>query len=408
MLNSHQFITPSADLSTADIDYSDDFGNAIAITDVDGDDINDLVVGAYLYHNIYIIFLANDTTSVSFQRISMDSNFGSSIAALGDLDGDTVNDIVVGAYIDDDGGVNVGAVYILFLNQAGTYNSYQKISNDYGDFTAALADSDLFGISCSCAGDLNGDSVVDIAVGAYGDDDGGSNHGAVYIIFLETDGTCQSFQKISETAGSFTATELSYFGHSNGRVEDVNGDTINDLVVGTWSTFVIYIIFLTQTGEVLSHQMIGSSSGGFTASLRTDDEFGYSCSSAGDVNGDGVVDIMAGAFGDDDHPDGMTENTGAIYVLFLSQNGMAISHQKISAVSGDFTAQLWTGNNNGAYFGLSCTNGDMNRDGIVDLVVGAHANYNSGADNNDMGTVYILFVSQTFGKINHRYTTSSS
>ena len=133
MLNSHQFITPSADLSTADIDYSDDFGNAIAITDVDGDDINDLVVGAYLYHNIYIIFLANDTTSVSFQRISMDSNFGSSIAALGDLDGDTVNDIVVGAYIDDDGGVNVGAVYILFLNQAGTYNSYQKISNDYGD-----------------------------------------------------------------------------------------------------------------------------------------------------------------------------------------------------------------------------------------------------------------------------------
>ena len=73
--------------------------------------------------------------------------------------------------------------------------SYQKISSTQGGF-AGLLDGDYFGWSMASVGDLNGDGVVDLAVGAYADDDGGSNtganRGAVYVLFMNTDGTVMS------------------------------------------------------------------------------------------------------------------------------------------------------------------------------------------------------------------------
>ena len=52
--------------------------------------------------------------------------------------------------------------------------------------------------------DTNGDAVGDLAVGAYEDDDGGSNTGAIYVLFMASTGVVKSFQKVSNTAGSFT------------------------------------------------------------------------------------------------------------------------------------------------------------------------------------------------------------
>ncbi|MCH7576041.1 MAG: FG-GAP repeat protein [Candidatus Marinimicrobia bacterium] len=79
----------------------------------------------------------------------------------------------------------------------GTVKSFQKISDTDGNFTAMLEDSDYFGVSVATLGDLDGDSVPDLAVGAYFDDDGGNNRGAVYILFMNVDGTVKSHQKIS-------------------------------------------------------------------------------------------------------------------------------------------------------------------------------------------------------------------
>ena len=91
----------------------------------------------------------------------------------------------MGADGDDDGGGggDRGAVYILFMNTDGTVDSFQTISDTAGDFTATLDDGDRFGSSVVAIGDLNGDDVPDLAVGAHFDDDGGTNHGAVYISF---------------------------------------------------------------------------------------------------------------------------------------------------------------------------------------------------------------------------------
>ena len=92
--------------------------------------------------------------------------------------------------------------------QPGIVLSHQKISATKGGFTGELDDVDRFGVSVASLGDLNGDGIGDLAVGARLDDDGGTppnaNRGAVWILFLNADGTVDHHQKISSTEGGFT------------------------------------------------------------------------------------------------------------------------------------------------------------------------------------------------------------
>ena len=162
------------------------------------------------------------------------SQFGWSVASLGDLDGDGVTDLAVGAITDNDGGTFQGAVWILFLNPDGTVASEQKISETAGGFGGTLDPSDLFGASVASLGDLDGDGVTDLAVGAYRDDDGSTDQGAVWILFLNPDGTVASEQKVSETAGGFGGTldPSDLFGLSVASLGDLDGDGVTDLAVG--------------------------------------------------------------------------------------------------------------------------------------------------------------------------------
>ena len=163
-----------------------------------------------------------------------DDRLGYSVALLGDLDGDGVADLAVGAARDDDGGTERGAVWVLFLNPDGTVKSHQKISDIEGGFTGILDDADNFGISVAWLGDLDGDGVGDLAVGAQGNDDGGFNHGAVWVLFLNTDGTVKSHQKISDTESGFTGIldDGDLFGRSAAWLGDLDGDGVGDLAVG--------------------------------------------------------------------------------------------------------------------------------------------------------------------------------
>ncbi|MCH7720448.1 MAG: FG-GAP repeat protein, partial [Planctomycetes bacterium] len=88
--------------------------------------------------------------------------------------------------------------------QPGTVLSHQKISDTEGGFKGELEGGDNFGGSVTSLGDLDGDGVGDLAVGAFPDDDGGFDRGAVWVLFLNTDGTVKSHQKISDTEGGFT------------------------------------------------------------------------------------------------------------------------------------------------------------------------------------------------------------
>ncbi len=108
----------------------------------------------------------------------------------------------------------------------GTVGAEQKISDTAGGLAAVLDDSDDFGASTASIGDLDGDGIVDIAVGARFDDDGGTDRGAVYVLFLNADGTVKAEQKISSIAGGLTGPldDLDYFGQSVAGVGDLDGD----------------------------------------------------------------------------------------------------------------------------------------------------------------------------------------
>ena len=191
--------------------------------------------------------------------------FGSEIGLMEDFDNDGTNDIVIGASQDDDGGKDRGAVYILFLNKDGTVKEYQKISDTEGNFEGVLDDGDEFGISSQIMDDLDGDGINELAVGSFEDDDGGQDRGAVYILFLNKDGTVKEYQKISDTEGNFEG-EIEfrdYFGRDIDDIGDLDGDGINELAVGAFRNDnggkdrgAVYILFLNKDGMVKEYQKI--------------------------------------------------------------------------------------------------------------------------------------------------------
>jgi len=300
----------------------------------------------------------------------------------------------VGNYGDDDGGLDRGAVWIIFLNSNGTVKGQQKISSTQGFFGTGLSNNNQFGHDVANIGDLDGDGITDIAVGAWLDDDGGTDRGAVWVLFLNADGTVKSKQQISDTQGGFGGTlfDNDNFGSSIADIGDVNGDGVQDLAVsaegdddGGPTRGSVWILFMNIDGTVNAEQKISSTQGGFTGPIHDADLFGWSVSQLGDIDLDGIPDIVVGSRQDDD---GGT-NTGAIWLLFLNADGTVKAEQKISALQGGLTGAL----DPGVAFGTSVTlMGDLNGDGIPDLAVGA---INDSDGGNATGAVWILFLDRT-------------
>jgi len=330
-------------------------------------------------------------------------NFGASVTNMGDLNGDGVNDLAVGTPLDGGCCDFKGAVWILFLKSDGTVDSEQKISESAGNFGGILENGDQFGTSVANLGDLNGDGVNDLAVGSVGDQDGGSLRGAVWILFLKSDGTVDSEQKISDTAGNFGGLldEGDVFGEEVANLGDLNGDGVNDLAVGAvgdddgaTQTGAVWILFLKSDGTVDSSlpnngfQKISDTAGNFGGALSSFDFFGKSITNMGDLNGNGVNDIAVGAPSDDDGG----PFRGAVWILFLKSDGTVDSSlpnngfQKISDTAGNFGGLL----DDFDQIGQSTANlGDLNGDGVNDLAVGTPVDDDGGPFR---GVVWILFL----------------
>ncbi len=390
------------------------FGGAVAnIGDLDDDGINDIAVGAVSNDDggnhkgaVYILFLNADGTVKAEQEINElnggfqteltnNDSLGSSIAGIGDLDGDGVEDIVTGAIGDDDVASNTGAVYVLFMNTNGTVKAEQKISMLEGGLQSVLRAQDNFGIAAALIGDVDGDGVQDIAVSATGDDDVASDRmGAIYILFLNTDGTVKDEQKIGNSDGNFAGQlhDLHIFGASITSIGDFDNDGTPDIAVGAgrdndggYARGAVFLLFLNPDGTVKEHKKI-SSTVGRVEGLEDVDLFS-AVTAIGDANEDGVMDIAVGTFADDDGG----PNRGAIYVLFLNADGTVKSQTKISDTQGGFEAVL----DNDDFFAYAiASGGDINGDGVVDLISGAYEDDGGGALNS--GAVYVLFLQELY------------
>ena len=408
-----------------------EFGSSIALMgDVNGDGISDLAVGASLDDDgplefefnadrgaVWIVFLNDDLTVQGMSKISdgpdsiirLDDNdkFGSALAIPGDINNDGVPDLVVGASDDDDGGTNRGALWVLFLDAGGRAQSYNRITDTIGGLSARIEEGDTFGQSVTAIGDLDGDGVTDLAVGAENDDDGGENYGAVWILFMNQDGTVKTHRKISALESTFTgAQELldedDKLGFSITNLNDLDKDGVEDIAVGAifdddggGNSGAIWIFLLNRDGSIKSYQKISAEEGGFTGMLEEGYQFGHSVTSPGDLDGDDISDLVVGSPKDNDGG----SNTGAVWFLFLNEDGTVKDHVKLSNLENapeDF--ELSTNDE----FGLSVEAiGDINDDGFQDIAVGAIGDDSGGIDG---GGVWLLFLGenatvQSFKKI---------
>jgi len=410
----HKKISEVSGVFPGGLDPNDQMGRAvIAAGDVDGDGNVDLVTGAIGDDDggtaginsdtgaLWVHFLNSNGGLRSNQKISMTSGnlgvhldtrdqLGRALAPLGDFDGDGVPDVAAGACRDDDGGVNRGALYLLFLQRDGTVKDRRKISDTAGNFLGVLEDLDEFGRSIANLGDLDQDGVIDLAVGSIGDDDGGVDmKGAVWILFLNADGSVKREQKISDTAGNFQGLlgGGDIFGFAAECLGDVNGDGIQDLAVGTPKDDdggvrkgAVWILFLKRDGTVLGHRKISDVASGY--GLQEGNEFGSCMAALGDLDGDGVPDMAVGAPLDD----GALDDQGAVWINFLKSDGAVKSKLKINDISGNFSGNLADGD----WFGMSvATLPDLDGDGRIELAVGARFDDDGGLNT---GSSWILFL----------------
>jgi PKD repeat protein len=320
--------------------------------------------------------------------ISENARFGVDVALIGDLENDGFPEVAVGVHREDDGGKDRGAVWIFSLFPDGTVRSQRKISSVFGGFSGPLEDGDRFGVALEGIGDLDGDGIEDLAVGAYRDDDGGMNVGAVWLLFLNSDATVRGHQKISATAGGFTGLldDNDSFGWAIQTLGDLDGDGVSELAVaasrdddGNIDSGAVWILFLNPNGTVKSQSKLSSSSGGALSSLERRGRFGGDICALDDLDGDGVDELVVGAFGDE------ADQTGEVWILFLRNDASFKDAVRIGASAGGFTGALEASDR----FGVSLCATDLDEDGIEDLVVGATGDDDGGGDR---GALWILLL----------------
>ena len=348
----------TADLTLTGVSASDLFGSSVASAgDVNDDGYSDVIVSApgndaaasnagRVY--IYLGGPAMDgVADVLLDGKAVDDQFGNSVACAGDVNGDGFSDVIVGAQYNDAGGSGAGRAYVYFGGSV-----MDRVTDAILNSEAA---NDRFGISVASAGDFNGDGYSDIIVGAYWNDANGTDAGRAYLYTNSLTGTDIPDEIFTGAAAH------DWFGLSVSSAGDVNGDGYSDVIIGAPNS--------DAGGADAGRAYIYY--GGSAMDLNADviltgevafDNFGYSVTSAGDVNGDGYSDVIVGA----PNIDGGAE-AGRAYIYY----GGSVM---------DFTADvILTGEAASDYFGYSVSSaGDVNGDGYSDVIVGA-TNYGNGA-----------------------------
>ena len=352
--------------------------------DINKDGRDDILIGGYgledggLYESVYLIYGQSNFSSVNldFQTFEVNQSsagisivgnigsdgFGSAVSGAGDIDGDGNDDFMIGAF-------RKGIVYVIYggSDLQNMDVSLPDLDPATTGFTISGDNSeDYVGFSISKAGRINDDLLDDIIVGLHGKN---NQTGAAVVVFGESRAMRSnisingSFALIDPQTTGFTLLGEApgdLFGYSVSSAGDVNNDGRDDIIIGAPRKGAAYVIYGSQSpADIdLSIETLDPATTGFIVLGETaGDYFGISVSAAGDVNGDGIADIIVGA-----------NNTGAAYIIYGSEtpSNIDLSNQTLTAASTGFVVK------GGNQLGSSVTSlGDLNDDGYGDVMIGA-------------------------------------
>jgi type II secretory pathway pseudopilin PulG len=405
-------------------------GYSVAIGDINGDGIPDLIIGAPYTTiggnsnsgSVYVVFgtpygfpdplplsSLNGTNGFELDGAAASNNVGYSVA-VGDFNGDGVKDLIIGAP-----GTSAGSVYIVY-GSTSAWTSPQTLNTGAGTIINGVKGIRLDGVtagdkagSAVAAGDVNGDGYTDVIIGAPVRT---TSTGSVYAVFgaanvsgtpTMKDGTHNwaSTQTLSGTVINST-NGVVFNGVSSGdqagfslATGDINGNGTVDFIVGapyrTTNTGATYLVFgaSSWTSPVALSGLNGTTGVIFNGA-STNIYSGYALAT-GDVNGDGTTDLLIGAYG---ATIGANANAGATYIVFGSTSTWTSPHTLNAAyLTGSSVGVEFDGNAASIKSGYALATGDLNNDGIADFIIGAPDATISG--NANAGSVYVVFGAKT-------------
>ncbi|MDQ0462810.1 Ca2+-binding RTX toxin-like protein [Caulobacter ginsengisoli] len=327
-----------------------------------------------------------------------DRGLGNAASNVGDINGDGIDDFVIASPGSSRGAFETGAAYVVFGRAGGLGAIFDTNTLSGSDGFAIFGFASTYLGRAVAGGDLNGDGLADLVVS----DTGPGRAGDVYVIYGKAGGWSPTFSLASlDGTNGFAihgTQNFGYVGSSVSVIHDVNGDGVDDLLLGAFrvddlhgDSGAAYVVFghanpgpatvdLGALNGVAGFRLVGQQ--------LQDEQFGMPVAGL-DFNGDGLTDIAIAAYGEQTLG---RQSNGAVYVIFGDGHAPATATVDMPALAdGVHGVRIDGPSDHGLMWALASA-GDVNGDGVDDLIVGVQRESSNGRLEN--GGAYVVFGSQ--------------